>query len=218
MRAVGADSGGTQKKRRKERPTIDGGQFDRPLPKQRRRIFIADKMKVLSFYKKLLTDEKEAKDVVAAPKRKLASAQERKDLKQAKKIAKEKLRRNKQFLCQKAFPEIVGKSYVWKWWKTAKREAWDQLPEQVQWRLVATPNTWRAKLGLPRKGREEFRRSKIPEPIQIELDFLVLEHARGRSDVSERREVVTTDHVAAWLNHAEPLTWTCQCLMLGKNS
>ena len=187
------------KKPRKERPTLDGGIFDQAPPTARRSITIYDKLTVIKYYEQLEKEENEARDTMAEPKNVKASREERKALKVAKKAAKERLKRNKQHACKKAYPDIVGKCAVWKWIKTAKYECWAQLPEPVQRKLKATPNSWRKKCGCKTKGRQAGDSSSVPAEIQKELDFLVLDHAVGRSDVSERREAITTDNVAPWL-------------------
>ena len=171
--------------------------FDQPLPTTRRVITIYDKMQVVQFYQKLQKEEREARLTLAEPKNACATREERDALKAAKKMAKDRMKRNKQHACKKAFGAIVGSASVWKWVKTAKHEAWSQLPEQVQRKLSATPNAWRAKCGLKKKGRN-VGSGVVPLEIQQELDHLILDHALGRSEVSERREAITTDTVVPW--------------------
>ena len=107
--------------------------------------------------------------------------------------AKQVKARNLQKLCKEKFPLTVGSSQVCKWRKSARKEAWKEIPALLRSRITATTNSWRLRLGLKAKGRR--RGGRIPLDLQRELDFLVFEHAQGMSSVSERKEVVTIEHV-----------------------
>ena len=182
--------------KRKSRQTKDDGAWAQPLPDARRSINIADKLKVVAFYNQLLKEEAEAKTIVAEPRVVGASADQRRAAKESKRQAKEILKRNKQELCKKKFPTIVGQAYVWKWRKASIKEKWDSLPPQVSQNVSTTPNLWRKRQGLSGRGRAVGQSSHVPEQIQVHLDHLVLAHARGRSDITERREAITVDTIA----------------------
>ncbi|CAK8985840.1 unnamed protein product [Durusdinium trenchii] len=65
----------------------------------------------------------------------------------------------------------------------------------VRSRLTCTTNSWREKLGLPRKGKPLG--GKIPITLQKELDMLMMEMSMGSSSVSVRKEMVTAEAVVA---------------------
>ena len=98
--------------------------------------------------------------------------------------------------CREKFPDLVRKAIVLKWVKAAQRERWEDLPPQVQNRIVATPNSWRSKLGLDKKGR--VTGGYVPHLLQEELDKLIMDMVSGTSDISERKEVVTAEDVVPW--------------------
>ena len=104
--------------------------------------------------------------------------------------------------CKKKFPEVLGRAQVCKWIKAAEAEGWKQLPDSFLARALATPNAWRAKLGLPRKGRSDC--GQVPLCLQKELDLLMVEASSGLSDIAERKEIVTTEQVDSCL---QELAW-----------
>ena len=198
--------GGEEKKKRKK-PTRDQGVWTEALPEPRTKTFIKDKLKVVEYYLKLQEEEQKAKEILAEPVN-IAAPEEVKAAQQAaQRKARALLKQNKEEKCRKAFPTILQKAYAWKWAKTAKREGWFDLPVQMQGTLVTTPNIWRKKIGLKPRAREIGKTQMVPDILQKELDHLILEHARGNSDVSERREVITASIVATCL-HSAQLTWT----------
>ena len=67
------------------------------------------------------------------------------------------------------------------------------MAPQLRARKVTTGSQWRLKHGLEPRGRKVG--GNIPMVLQQELDRLILTHVRGQSDVTERAEVVTADHV-----------------------
>ena len=187
------------KKKRKDRPTKDDGVWDEPLPEARRTVNISDKMIVVAYYNKLLGEEKKAKQTLAEPRAVKASRDQKAAMKEAKNRAKEVMKRNKQKMCQEKYPTIVGNAMVWKWRRSSIKERWQDLPAQVAQKVTTTPNLWRQRHGAPCRARKTGKNCMIPEVIQSQLDFLILAHARGLSDVSERREAITAETVATWL-------------------
>lgn len=185
-------------KRKRKRPTLDEGEWETQLPEHRHLVCIADKLKVIRYYKELNSVFQQAKDTIAEPVDVNATAEEKEMQKQAKEEAKKMLFQNKETLCRQKFPEIVKRSYVWKWVKTSNQECWEDLPPQVAAKTVATPNSWRRRNGCKAKGRAQG--GSVPKEIQQELDHLVLEMSQGLSEVSERKEAVTADQIATWLH------------------
>ena len=171
--------------------------FDAPLPKDRKLASIADKLAVIAFYVKLEKQKERAIEILRAPKLVGADSKEAKASREQQiKWARDTRRINIQKACQEKFPLTVGNATVCKWKDTAKKESWHQLPIGVAQRSSATTNSWRQQLGLPMKGQKIGGR--VPISLQRELDLLIAEHAHGASEVSERREVVTTEHVVPW--------------------
>lgn len=177
---------------------MDEGVWQAQLPEHRILVSIADKLKVIRYYKELGVLMQKAKDTIAEPVDVNATAEEKDMQNQAKEEAKKLLFQNKETLCRQKFPEIVKKSYVWKWVKTSNEECWEDLPPPIAAKTVATPNSWRRRNGCKTKGRQKG--GAVPKEIQRELDHLVLEMSQGFSEVTERKEVVTPDQIATWLH------------------
>ncbi|CAK9022189.1 unnamed protein product [Durusdinium trenchii] len=118
--------------------------------------------------------------------------------KEEREKAREVLRHSVQSECEKKFGPVVGKNQVCKWVKAAKKERWDLLPQAVRVRSVTTPNQWRSKHALAPRGRRVG--GHVPMELQRELDRLILATVRGNSDVTERTDVVTTDHIATTIS------------------
>ena len=98
--------------------------------------------------------------------------------------------------CREKYPDIVGNAKIVKWRAACYREGWRDLPEIARARSVATKNAWRSRMNLPIKGRRLG--GQVPWPLQKELDLLMVEFTSGASNISERKEFVTTEQVAAW--------------------
>ena len=175
--------------------TLDGGVFQQQPAQARRNIFLANKYKVVKVYKKLVQEREDAKEFLRTPRRRgrmlveeLEPLPER--IRQAKLIVK----RNIQQECKRLFPDTVKTCQVWKWNDQCDREKWEAIPESdlVRWTEISA--TWREKVGLKKKGRE-IARSTLPLELQIELDKLISEHSNGASEISERKQVVTTQDI-----------------------
>ncbi|CAK9082834.1 unnamed protein product, partial [Durusdinium trenchii] len=142
----------------------DDGEYEQPLPKARRNIFISQKLKVADFY---LRKKKENDEGQLPPKT------------------------NPERLCREEFPDLVGKVTPLKWVHAAAREKWRDIPSALASRLLITPTTWREKVGCARRARSHG--SSVPHELQVELGHLIAEHCQGLSEVTERKEVVTPD-------------------------
>lgn len=128
------------------------------------------------------------------------SVEEKRALKKERLKAKKTARKMIQHECQQKFPQVVGCCKVAVWAATAEREHWSDLPDVYISRNSTTTNQWRVKIGAPLKGRSVG--GGVPLTLQRELDTLLMEITAGTSEVSERREVVTTEQVASWLSSA----------------
>ena len=172
---------------RKQRKTLDDGQFDATL-KPRRAITIGDKLKVVSYYEKM-RKERAARAETEEPRKRKKKTDEQdetedQDTPKVKSLEK---------LCQERFPQIVRHCTVKKWVVTSAREKWFDLPRAVRNRITVTPNTWRQELGLTKRGRQEG--GAIPLGLQVELDKLIADMAAGSSEITDRKEVVTAEDV-----------------------
>ena len=152
-------------------------------------------MQVLNYYETLLKEKSRANEVLCTPRREATTKEAKQAQEESRARAKVIKARNLQRLCAEKYPLTVQKSQVCKWYATAKTECWRDLPEMLRARVSATNNAWRLRLGLKAKGRQQG--GEYPLELQRELDVLIYEHANGMSDVSERKEVVTLEHVAA---------------------
>lgn len=186
----------SKKGEKRKRPTKDEGVWDAPLDKSRRCITIQEKLKVIEFREKLLAEHHAANKAICEPVQLNQTSADKKAAQKAKKKAKETLKKRVQNECSQKFPDIVGCCRVAKWAKTAAKEHWKDLPDAYASRASATNNAWRMKVGAPLKGRTEG--GGVPLVLQKELDVLLMEMTAGASEVSERKEVVTTEQVAIW--------------------
>lgn len=182
---------------RKTRPTKDQGKFDAPLKQPRRRICIADKLKVIAFYQKLKAEKKASIVEQGKAKKEVGNLHHRSDSDSSlgKQTSSNTINLEQQ--CREKFPDIVGNAVVCKWIVTAAREGWSKLPKQVARRVCTTPNEWRQKFGLSSRGRKQG--GNVPYVLQVELDRLVSEMTAGMSDICERKEVVTAEDVVFWI-------------------
>ena len=163
---------------------------------------IEDKLQVLAFLDTLEKEKNRAQEILCAPVKIVGESKEAQaSRREALKWAKEVRRRNNYSECKRKFPLTVGGAQICKWRATAQKEAWHQLPVAVRSRICATGNKRRAQLQLPLKGKKQG--GSVPLSLQRELDMLIAEHAHGSSEVSERREVVTIEHVVFQMQ----LTW-----------
>lgn len=188
-----------KKKTSRQRKTLDGGEWDAPPAKSRRLIFIGDKWKVVELYRKLNTERDTARETLKTsgiPRR--CSEQEREQILEERERCKAVLKRNIQEECGRKFPDIVQGMAVWKWDRQATKERWDLLTPAQRARLITVPNEWRRKFDLGLRGRQVG--GQIPMELQVELDHLISEFTLGKSDVTERREVVTFKDIAPCLD------------------
>ena len=179
-----------------KKTTKDGGHYEEALGNARVLQTIDAKLKVLGYYEELLRDKARANEVLCAPRREAKSREARLAMEASRDHAKKIKARNSQKMCYDKFPLTVAKSQVCKWRVTARKEAWRELPELLRQRVTQTNNAWRLRLGLKSRGRRAG--GTYPMELQRELDLLVFEHVNGLSEISERKEVVTLEHVAAW--------------------
>lgn len=185
-----------KEKKMYNKKTMDNGQFEAPLIEMRRKITIKQKMEVLTYFEEILKRKREANKQyheprpVGASKEALAAWHEK-----IKKASKER-RLAPSKMCKQKFPNIVQGARVSRWYKTAKKEGWSDLPEVMRARCTDTPNCWRSRVGAPLKGRAIG--GSVPVPLQVELDMLMVEMSSGLSSVSERKEIVSSEHVASW--------------------
>lgn len=168
--------------------------FEEELKDPKRVITIDKKLEVLSYYEELLAEKEEAKALRTAPRPVGMNAATRKKHREAKHEANKKLKRNLQKMCETKFPFVKG-CRVLKWRRAARAEGWAQLPVQLKSRISCTSNGWRKRFGLAMKGRKLG--GGMPWELQKELDLLMSEMTCGRSDVSERREIVTVEDIVS---------------------
>ena len=71
-----------------------------------------------------------------------------------------------------------------------------ELPEPLRARLSTTPNSWREKWEVTKRGKKIG--GGISMQLQRELDYLMVEVSGGFSRVTDRREIVTSESVVAW--------------------
>ena len=178
--------------------TLDSGEFNDPPAKARRRIFLSDKLKVVQKYKELQKERDEARAYLKAPRR-MEGVHSALEMTEKKRECREILKRNINMECKQLYPDIVGPCQVWKWAEQCEREGWESIPETdlVSWTEV--PGLWRQKMGLKKKGRDHHSPGSLPSELLVELDHLVYEHSNGASDISERKQVVTTQDVESWI-------------------
>lgn len=176
------------------RKTKDEGVFETALNAPRRSITIAEKLEVVEFYDMLKKEKEEAKLAVKQPKPVGATKREMQEYREQIREARRKSKISVKAACEEKFGPIIGKAQPIKWSRVAKEEQWHLIPEHVRAREKATPNSWRCKMGLARKGKKVG--GNIPVELQYELDLLTSEIASGRSLVTERREPVTTNDIA----------------------
>ncbi|CAK9092325.1 Uncharacterized protein (Fragment) [Durusdinium trenchii] len=186
--------GNQRKNRKRQYKTIDNGVFTEQLRVPRRVVSIEQKLKVLDRYEEMLATKKSAAEDALEPRPRGAGREAVLAWSKKRKQAKRRMRFDSLKKLREEFPDIVGKAQPSKWKKAAESEAWRELPEFFRARSSATTNSWRRKLGLPLKGRPEG--GCVPLQIQRELDTLMMEFSSGLSSVSERKELVTVEHIA----------------------
>ena len=184
-----------QKGNRKAYKTIDGGAFEERLAAPRRTICIGDKLKVIEAYEALMCSKRKAKEIFREPKP-LESRAAQVEWIEKRKAAKKIIKMPALKQVKEQFPNVIQGAQLCKWIHAAERECWRDLPEVTKARCSATPNTWRKKVaGLALKGKRLG--STVPMALQIELDKLMADMSSGTSNISERKELVTAEHVAS---------------------
>lgn len=158
-------------------------------------ITISQKIKVLDRWEELLKIKQKAREEAREPRPLGGSWQDKREWSKMTREAKQRKRFDILKVCRKEFPDIVQRAQPSKWKAACEREGWRELPEQLRERCTATSNTWRRALALPLKGRSEG--GAVPMPIQRELDTLMVEFSSGMSAISERKELVTVEHIAS---------------------
>lgn len=153
---------------------------------------------MVEFYDTLKKQKEEAKRAVKEPRPVGATREEMQEYRQKIREARKQSKISVKAECERKFAPIIGKAQPIKWSRTAKREQWHLIPEHVRTREKATHNSWRAKVGLPQKGKKVG--GTIPLELQFELDLLISEMVSGRSLVTERREAVTSTDIATCLH------------------
>lgn len=176
--------------------TKDPNGFSSPLQEPRKVITLDQKLQAVAYFKQLKAEKAAAKESLLEPR---PATMTRAELK-ARKEKREKLRgvarRNIQAAVRDKFKQFLSQgSQVLKWERVAEKEAWEEIPAMVRSRLTCTTNSWREKLGLPRKGKPLG--GKIPITLQKELDMLMMEMSMGSSSVSVRKEMVTAEAVVS---------------------
>ena len=187
----------TTKRRTRQYKTKDRGLFPVQLKPPRRVVAIEKKLLVLDRYEELLAARKKAEEAAQEPRPLGRTRAEVKEWAQKRKQARRDMRKGILKTLREEFTDIVKGAQPRKWLKTAQQEQWRNLPETTRARCSATSNEWRSKLKLPKKGRSYG--GSMPMELQKELDILMMEHSSGLSDVSERKELVTVEHVATWI-------------------
>ena len=184
------------KRKGHDKQTMDNGKFEDHLKAMRRVCTIQQKLEVVKYYEELVKRKRDAKRKFQEPRPVACSKSERVAwLEERTKAGKDRfLAVNK--MCQQKFPNIVHGSRVARWLKTSRREKWSDLPEALRTRCTDTPNCWRTQVGAPRKARAIG--GSVPIPLQVELDLLMVEMSSGISSISERKEIVSAEHVASW--------------------
>ena len=163
----------------------------------RRSINIAQKLEVVKFFDDLKSKKEAAKKQLLEPRPSNLSGKELAGWRKQRKETRQTAKMSVTNLCRQKFPEVIGKSQVYKWSRAAKKECWEQIPETTRNKIVATTNQWRSKIGIDLKGKQLGGR--VPLCLQKELDLLVSEMTSGRSVITERREIVTIeDIVLCW--------------------
>lgn len=195
-----------KKKGTKPRKTIDEGVFSQPLKPPRRTITIKTKLEILKRYVELMKEKNKNRAAATEPKPLGGTREQLQKWTEERRAALKAARQSVFKQVKHEFPGVIKSAQICKWLKTARREKWHDLPEIIQTRCVATKNTWRSAAGLPSKGKTEG--GKIPVALQVELDRLMCEISSGSSSISERKEIVTIEHVVPLATLAE---WSFCC-------
>ena len=186
----------TSLKPMKRKATIDQGVFTEQLKAPRKVVSIQKKLDALELYDKLKAEKLAALEKLQEPRPVGVTLKKRKAFRAERKEMLKKMRRNIQKECEKAFPYVKG-SRMSCWKARSQAEGWLELPAVLRSRLSATPNTWRKRFDIPKKGPKAG--GGVPIQLQRELDVLMVEMASGSSDVAERREIVSVDDIVTRL-------------------
>ena len=182
-------------KDRKAKRTKDGGAFDEPLKDPRRTITIAQKLEVIEAYEAYMEGKRKAKETLQEPKP-LGDRSAQVAWLERRKAAKKVALSSALVKTKEQFPNVIQGAQLCKWLQACERENWRDLPQIVASRCSATSNSWRSKVtGLRKKGKNQG--GSVPLALQVELDKLMADMSSGASSVSERKELVTTEHVAS---------------------
>ena len=179
----------------KRKATIDEGVFHEQLKPPRKVVSIQKKLDALKLYDTLKAEKLAAMEKLQEPRPVGATAKRRKEFRAERREMLKNMRRNIQAECEKAFPYVKG-SRMSCWKARSEAEGWAEIPAVLRSRLTATPNSWRQRFDIPKKGRKAG--GGVPIQLQRELDLLMVEMASGSSDVAERREIVSVDDIVTW--------------------
>ena len=184
------------KKERRSVKTKDENQFDKPLKEPRSTPTLHEKLMAVRYAHELLEEKAEAKRILREPFVAGRPKEERAAMKENKARAKKTLKGSIQKKCMKKFT-FMHQSQICKWIKRAKQERWEEIPDIVRRKCTTSSNQWTQKIGLAPRGRKVG--GEVPYILQKELDLLIGEMSLGTSSISDRREVVTSTCIAAWL-------------------
>ena len=155
---------------------------------------------MLEAYETLMASKRGAKAILQEPRPLGVNREQRAEWAEKRKAAKRAVKVSCLKKVREAFPNIIQGAQLCKWIKAAEQEHWADLPEVIKTRCSATPNSWREKVqGLRLKGKNQG--GCIPMALQVELDKLMADMSSGTSSISERKEIVTAEHVASRFDH-----------------
>lgn len=174
------------------------------LVNARRAVCLEDKYQVVQFYAALKMEKSTHIQALCEPVEvdqvgQLVASDANSAVKKKKEKAAKVVKRNLQRECEIKFPDIVKKNKVCRWHEACVRECWSEVPQAIRLKIKTLPNAWRARMGLPLKGRSLG--GNIPDSIRRELDYLLVESAMGTSEISERREPITAEQVVTKLTY-----------------
>lgn len=174
---------------------MDGGLFPIELKTPKRTVTIRDKLVAVRYFNELKKKKEEVLDKLKAPRPTGGTRASLREFFAERKKLKKSSKTNLEKECRKRYPDICKNCTIARWAAKAAVEQWETLPEELQARLVETPNAWRRKVNAPVKGQKIG--GSVPMPIQKELDWLMIEVTSGLSSITERREIVTVENIVS---------------------